>query len=253
MNLPPSLLDVLQPCPCCRAEGSLADFEQTRQIDGSPTRLLICRACLALLDLGSYADIDTGDPAAAQAGDYYEVGALSAEEHLASIANAEENILGYLLRRTSLDPQPRVFCEIGTGRGYAALAAARRFKSAYALDFDLRHITAVGNQIGWPANLHIGRALQDVDVKIDVLMGWHALEHIPQPLTFLEDARSRMNPGGYLFFQVPLFRPAYLVKSHYVFYNEAAMRSLMTKAGMNVIEIGFDEVNGFLTVIAQNP
>jgi hypothetical protein len=207
---------------------------------------------LALLDLDSYANIDAADPAAAQAGDYYEVGALSRDDHVAGVTNAEDNILGYFLKRTSLDPRPRVFCEIGAGRGYGALAAVRRFKSAYALDFDLRHITAICNRIGWPPNLRIGRTLEDVDAKIDVLMGWHALEHIPQPLVFLEEARSRMSADGYLFFQVPLFRPAHLVRSHYVFYNEAAMRSLIDKAGMKIVEIGFDDVNAFLTVIAQN-
>jgi len=206
---------------------------------------------MVLLNLDSYAATDETNPAAAQSGDYYAVTDPGSDEHAAGIRNSEEHIIGYLLKQTSLDPASRVFCEIGTGRGYATIAAALRFKAAYGLDFDLRHITSICDEVGWPSNLHVGRTLHDVQQKIDVLMGWHALEHIPQPLAFLEEVRGRMNPDGHFFFQVPLFRNAYIVRSHYVFFNETAMRSLMKKLGMNVVEIGFDTALGFLTVIAQ--
>ena len=92
---PPLLpVDVIPSCPCCRAEGSLADFEHTRQIDGNSTCILICRSCLALLDLDSYINIHASDPAAAQAGDYYEVGAQSADEHIATDAGEGVEIAG---------------------------------------------------------------------------------------------------------------------------------------------------------------
>ncbi len=253
MGLDPStpIPEVISACPCCRTPGSLVPFELTYDIDNELTRLTLCQSCLALFNLNAYAELKQSKPEQIQVGDFYAVNGFGGDDHLAAIKNAGDNLVGYFLRRTGLDPAARTFCEIGAGRGYAALAAARRFKSAYALDFDLRNFERVCQEIGRPANLHIGRSLEYVNSRIDILMGWHVLEHIPEPLAFLDQARRRMAPRAYFFFQVPMYRPAYLVRSHHVFYNETAMGRLMTKAGAEVIEIGFDPKAGFLTAIAQ--
>lgn len=251
MDLALPICDILAACPCCGVQASLVTYEIVRDVEGDLARIALCQSCLALFNLAAYSALNDTRADMMQGGDFYNAHGFGGEDHLAAVQNAEDNIVGYFLRRTGFDPNDHVYCEIGIGRGYSSVAATRQFKAVYGLDFDLGNVRRVCGEIGWPANMHIGRSLEEVDEPIDLLVGWHALEHIPQPLAFLKEARGRMTTGSYFFFQVPLFRPEYIVRSHHVFFNEEAMRRLMFNVSANVLEIGFDPDLACLTVIAQ--
>ena len=40
---------------------------------------------------------------------------------------------------------------------------------------------------------------------IDLVISWHVIEHVPDPLSFLRACRSCLRPGGYLVLKTPMW------------------------------------------------
>jgi 2-polyprenyl-3-methyl-5-hydroxy-6-metoxy-1,4-benzoquinol methylase len=219
-------------------------------MNGNSTDIRQCRYCLALIN-GRAHDVLANDVIQnIQSTDYYYSGALTQADALRQLKE-KAGILDYLYQKVSLPFEDLTFCDFGAGQGFVAMAAARRFRFSYICEFDRRSAEEVCSILGKPENLEIVGSLSDVQKPIDVFFMWHVLEHIPQPLAFLEASLPYLSPNCIFFLQCPGYRPDSIVDCHYTFFNEPSLRTLFAKAGVREIEIGFDVHNGFIGYLGQ--
>jgi SAM-dependent methyltransferase len=85
------------------------------------------------------------------------------------------------------------------------------------------------------------------DVRFDAIFAQHVLEHVADPVAFLATARGLLAPGGKVLLAVPNFdarlrrlAPSawgwYQVPVHLVHYTPRALRALVDRAGLHVVD-----------------
>ena len=93
----------------------------------------------------------------------------------------------------------------------------------------------------------------------DVVTCWHVIEHAADPRRVIEEIHRVLRPGGWLFLATPnvedyLFRAAYVLarrrrpplyepdgrEVHLFHFSARTLRTLVTSAGLDVGEVGFD-------------
>ena len=94
--------------------------------------------------------------------------------------------------------------DIGCGRGEASIRLSRFGFSCVGLDMSdevVARLQSAYPEVTW----HCGRLEDLVDVlgTFDVVTMYHVLEHIPQPLKFMEVVKSIVNSGGLIVVEVP--------------------------------------------------
>jgi hypothetical protein len=240
----------LKRCPVC-SNSTLQRFDCVKDISSSkPTDILICIKCYALINKSAYDVLDKITVAQAQTTDFYSGSRMEHDEIRLAILRAY-GLLDYLSDRVDLTKR-QTFLDFGAGRGFVAMAAAQRFKTAYACEPSTHLVTSILED--YPDDLAKPRvvpSIMDVPEGVDVLFMWHALEHLPAPTELWKAQSKRLNKGCIIFLQIPLFRLAYVVQSHYVFYTESSLSVWASGLGARVIEFAYDVENGFLTMIAK--
>ncbi len=84
----------------------------------------------------------------------------------------------------------------------------------------------------------------DLAGRVDAVVGFDLLEHLPRPLDTLRACRERLTQTGALILQTPCYRGegpewSMLVPEEHLFlYTEESVRALLTQAGFTVVEIG---------------
>jgi SAM-dependent methyltransferase len=83
------------------------------------------------------------------------------------------------------------------------------------------------------------------DDTFDVIAGFQFLEHVDNPLKFLKSLHEYLNPGGYLFFEIPNINSRYHTKhkakwqhfneGHFSHFNANSLKFVFQKAGYEVI------------------
>lgn len=82
----------------------------------------------------------------------------------------------------------------------------------------------------------------------DAVVFWHVLEHIPNPVTFLEEVKTVLKPSGLLFFSVPNQKsykntiygntcPIYTEPDHFFHYSAGNLSLLVERASLKAITI----------------
>lgn len=93
----------------------------------------------------------------------------------------------------------------------------------------------------------------------DVVTCWHVIEHVADPRRVIEEIRRVLKPGGWLVLATPnlddrIFRAAYVLargrrpplfepderELHLFHFSARTLRELVTAAGLEVVEVGFD-------------
>ena len=88
----------------------------------------------------------------------------------------------------------------------------------------------------------------------DLIVLVHALEHIPDPTTFLKRLRARLNPGGKVLIQVPDLRSSpfdILIADHCTHFSSATLHQSVTRAGYGVCELHAGVIAKELTLLAS--
>lgn len=83
-----------------------------------------------------------------------------------------------------------------------------------------------------------------LETRVDAVIGFDLLEHLPRPLDTLRACRERLQDDGALILQTPCYRGeradwSMLVPAEHLFlYTEQSVRTLLAQAGFTVLEIG---------------
>jgi SAM-dependent methyltransferase len=94
----------------------------------------------------------------------------------------------------------------------------------------------------------------------DAVVARHVLEHVPQPVVFLEQVRAQLKPEGKVFLEVPnldgiidnkRFQDFYA--EHLSYFDPGSLTSVLARAGYEVKEIFTIEEGDYLVAVARAP
>ena len=234
-------------CPVC-GEGLLTLLERKKDIDGAIVDILLCSDCKVLANESAFQHSVALQVQASET--FYR---LTDEDldHLEEQVESQRRLLAYILPLLG-KVNEKVMLEVGCGRGLMLIAARRLgFRRAIGVDPNVETFRQVAQHIEVDSDIVVHRDLMEVGDKVDCVVMWHALEHMPAPREFLMRLGACLNDRAILFFQVPQYHQAYICATHFYFYNEPSIRHLMRNAGFEVLEIGYDVDNQFTTVVAR--
>lgn len=132
--------------------------------------------------------------------------------------------------------------EVGCGYGYFLDEARRHFRSRAGLDLSLkaaaraREMTGADVRTGGPGALPAGE-------QFDQIIAINVIEHVYDPVPFLNSLYSRLSPGGWLALATPdigsfwhrlLGRrwPSFKIPEHVAFYDAGTLSRLLAGAGL---------------------
>ena len=245
-------------CPCCGGL-ILETFEDTLDIDGNIVVIEICLVCSALINRSSLERLLTAPEnlQQAQTSDLATVypihGHIRAE--LEKELDTHNDTLDFFLAQAAPDRDlaDMTLAEIGIGRGTFIRSAAQRFGKCYAVDLAYELFEATREHLAVPPNIVLLEAFKHVPEPLDVVLAWHSFEHVPRLYDLISEIRSALNPGGHLFFQVPLYRPDHLVESHYALLNRRAITILAELERFELVGLWTDHTRACLTGLFRKP
>ena len=239
-------------CPACGEAVAIVPHAQRRGQDGRAYDLWSCLGCTAVINATDLCGV--GEQAAAvqseSSADFYRL----TREVIGALPNEvaqNRNLIGFLLEHCP-DLGRSAFLDFGAGRGCLAAAATEVFDLALASELDL---TTLDHFLPYLPNNDRIRLVSDPRSlpPLDAIAAFHVLEHLPDVKHVLGPVVAALQPGGALFFQVPLLRNDYLVHTHYTFFSEASARAACARLGLNVVGVWYDQALDFLTCIARRP
>ena len=156
---------------------------------------------------------------------------------------------------------PASVIEVGPAQGYILAGLKRANYDAIGIESssEWRKIAQTISQTAIMASLDDLESYQ----KADVVVMWHVLDHIPNPLDFLLELKHHLNGGALLFIQVPSYEHIAQFKesfresmvlcgvhvNHFTRYNLA---NLLWKAGFSLLSVEIGEPPCFfMTAIAS--
>jgi SAM-dependent methyltransferase len=241
-------------CPVCREQKRFARFERRKGLDYEH-ELWMCLECHAVLnydDLSAATSEGNFREAQSQASRNFYTVDEEALKSLQVIVESNKGIHRFLLeqcpdlgRRTSLD--------FGAGRGCLASAATDFFDRSFAVELNLQTLEQTKPFLPNNDRITIAGDVDSLKQDFDVITSFHVLEHMPDMRDVLERVIPLLVPGGAFFFQVPLLRNDYLVRTHYTFLNEPSARFLCRELGLDVVGVWFDTAYDFLSCIGRRP
>ena len=86
----------------------------------------------------------------------------------------------------------------------------------------------------------------------DVIILWHVLEHVSDPITLLLEAKTILVEGGIIILQLPLLRQEYIFPEHYFFIGEESIKYLSDRLEMSIDIITYDLDNLYVTICMRN-
>lgn len=230
----------LPPCPACRGK-AYGPGRHTKGIDDLPAELRRCVRCDALVCVSALSRA-SDEAMSASSGAFYVAPASKSE------MDPMRSVLGFLIEQVPDLKRGRMI-DFGAGRGALAAASTEIFSECWGLDLNTDTLDRCVPAFG--ADVRIGRDLRQVQGEVDAVILWHVAEHLPDVLGVFRSIAARLAPGGVVFWQVPRYRPEYVVSSHYTFFNEWSAKQLCWNAGLECLNVWDDKENGFLTVLGQ--
>lgn len=149
--------------------------------------------------------------------------------------------------------------EIGAGSGSLLRFLRKRGLNVEGCDLAQSICDAIRDNDGIPMyNCPVGAIPQSR--SYDVIVMNHVLEHVSAPVQFLKDVLSRLGEGGIVHIAVPnvwcweAFLSGWVSYEpyHLIYYNPVTLRSVVEKAGFEVLRIGtHDSFSGWFLALLR--
>ncbi len=239
-------------CPACGEAVTIVPHALRSGQNGRTYDLWSCLACTAVINATDLCAV--GQPVTTvqseSAANFYR----PTPEVIKALPNEvaqNRNLIQFLLEHCP-DLGRSALLDFGAGRGCLAAAATEVFDLALASELDLTMLNEFLPHL--PNNERI-RLVSDPRMlpPLDAIAAFHVLEHLPDVKRVLGPVVAALQPGGALFFQVPLLRSDYLLNTHYTFFSEASARAACSRLGLDVVGVWYDQALDFLTCIARRP
>lgn len=153
-------------------------------------------------------------------------------------------IVAWLKSATQL-PLNGKLLDIGCGNGAFLRAFAEKHPGWELTGLELSDRNKiVVEAIAGVKRLHVG-SLESLHERFDLIVLIHALEHIPDPIHYLSELVSLLNPGGMLLIEVPDLNSSpfdILIADHATHFSAASLRHVVASARFKVHSLQ----NGFV-------
>lgn len=136
-----------------------------------------------------------------------------------------------------------VVLEIGCSVGYFLDAVADKVKKVYGTEWD-RKAQQYIRDCAQHSNIAISSNPEDFGVQFDKIFLFHVLEHIEQPVIFLQNLKRLLKSDGKIYIEVPnvddvmvksydcdAFKDFYYKKAHLYNFNEKGLTYVFEHAG----------------------
>ncbi|MDP8228632.1 MAG: class I SAM-dependent methyltransferase [Candidatus Electryoneaceae bacterium] len=180
----------------------------------------------------------------------------SAFDQGAGVSESRSKKIVEWLTTEDVPPETGKLIDIGCGNGAFLRAFGARYPKwqITGLELDSRNqqvIESIPGVIG----LQVGpiASLQD---RYDIIVLIHVLEHIHNPVQFLESLTDRLNFGGLLLIEVPDMEISpfdILIADHCTHFTADILHEVVTAAGFKSIAMTEDFVPKELSLLAQYP
>ncbi|WCS26433.1 class I SAM-dependent methyltransferase [Methylobacterium sp. NMS14P] len=242
-------------CPCCGFTKQFRPYATRLDVAGNRVRFFTCQICTSLVNMTNVSealsDLGASEDMQEEASRvFYPVD--DAVRDLAGRLELHRGLLDWFLQSVETTNLRRAI-ELGAGLGFLSAAACSHFDEVWALEINRSTLDRMVPHFGLADRLKIGSHLDEVPGTVDAVFAWHTLEHIPKLWEVGQSVADKLNPGGYFFWQVPMYADPYVVSSHYTFLNEHAAAVFSDRIGLRVEKIWNDEPNQFLTCLARKP
>ncbi|WP_138935907.1 class I SAM-dependent methyltransferase [Roseovarius arcticus] len=135
--------------------------------------------------------------------------------------------------------------EVGCGPGYLLDEARDYFIDRAGVE--LSNAAALKAQARSNAKIYLSVDEIDDLPAFDCIIATHVIEHIYEPVEFVQSLARRLNPGGSLILAAPhmgsIFRhvmgrrwPSFKYPEHVTFYDQKTLPDLLRRAGLEVVE-----------------
>lgn len=133
--------------------------------------------------------------------------------------------------------------EIGCSVGYFMEAIAGKVKSVCGTEWDQKAQQFIRDNTQF-RNITVSSNPEDFGKQFDKIFMFHVLEHIEEPIVFLENLKGMLKPGGAIYIEVPnvddilvktyqceAFKDFYYKKAHLYNFNEKGLQYIFENAG----------------------
>jgi 2-polyprenyl-3-methyl-5-hydroxy-6-metoxy-1,4-benzoquinol methylase len=228
-------------CPLCGSESTTVISEHLRE---GPGNVLLCASC----------DIAFLEDRTKDWSEYYkqEYWATHGPD-LQRATSYKENFETYVrYQQSRLDalapyfgPEKRLL-EIGCASGQFLFHARDRVAEAVGVDLDEGATQLAREMTGCRT---ISQPLEETDVEkesFDIVCAFQTLEHVPEPVAFIEMLGSYLKPGGVIAIEVPnlydplislydnaAYKKFYYHGEHVFYFSKRSLETVMTRAGFD--------------------
>ncbi len=231
--------------PSCK----ICDSQNTALQRLDDTEVVLCKDCEATF----LANI----PPEQELAEYYEGNyRITAQEYIATekrrLFRFPEQIK-LIAKLAQLKPPPASVLDIGCDKGYF-LDEIRRYGYAVMGVEPSSAARLYCTNIG----IEVKNSTDELNGTYDIITMWHTLEHIGDPVGFLNRVQNHLAAKGLMAIRVPdygclwrkIFRDHWVwfqPRNHYFHYTEKALRQLLQVVGFEVIQIQSQRPNDSLT------
>lgn len=164
-------------------------------------------------------------------------------------------IVKAIQQRAALPAAGRLL-DIGCGNGAFLQAFSQAFSGwdLYGCEVSKKYVSVMESIPGFKQLFTCEPT--EIPGTYDVIVLVHALEHIPSPTELLRSLRAKLNPGGWLFVEVPdcVQNPYVLrVADHSTHFSADMLNAVVLQAGFEQIQSGTDWVAKEISLIARLP
>jgi len=225
-------------CPLCNGERGRRIWSE------NGLRYLRCATCAAV-----WSDISHDEYDALRHNVWDDDDADVSDDTEDFYGRARERAHDELLRRTAA--RRGRLLDVGCGLGFFLARAHHDGWRVRGCDTSQGWVRATNERVGTPvASVGTVPAAISPDERFDLITAWDVIEHVHDPVAFLEDLASRLAPGGAIFLRTPNLAyvlPLYAVRrrlghvvelgptNHVVYFTSSTMRLALALAGLTAV------------------
>ena len=225
---------------CCLCNSADLEMVHTKELYGFPVKMGICRQC----GLGVLTPrLDEASLAAFYQQKYRRLkfGSTRASVIASEFGRGRRRgrYIGEFLGQHGIPLKGQRVVEVGCGPGGILHWFAGCGATVVGCDLDPEAI-AYAQQQGVQIVAGDINAVLGAHPPVDIVVLSHVLEHMPHSITFLQQARRMLKPGGYLYVEVPgMHCPrANLARTHQIvhlyYFTLTTLKMCLSRAGFNL-------------------
>ena len=137
---------------------------------------------------------------------------------------------------------PATILDIGCDKGFFLDEARRHGYKVVGIE-----PSKVAREYCHKIGIDVFNNINKIESKWDIIVLWHSLEHILNPLEFMRDLKELISENGFVFIRVPdfnciwskIFKNKWIwfsPSNHYFYYTKKSLEKLLSMSGFEVIK-----------------